>query len=131
MKLTAYSRNRILETFKRWEVPKEFAEPMYNYLVHGFNPGGCFTSILANDFHGAIIKSHPSNTIEALKALTGWVYDTLPRDARGNYRAVDEWCYLKDIERRLILERKELIYTEQDELVMSLQSKPTVEPVLY
>ena len=131
MKLTAYSRNRILETFRRWEVPREFAEPMYNYLVHGFNPGSCFTAVLANDFHGAILSSHPGNTIQALKALTGWIYDTLPRDARGNYKAVDEWCYLKDVERRLILERKELIYNEEEEVMMTLQSKPTVEPVLF
>jgi hypothetical protein len=131
MKLTPYSRNKILESFKRWDVPKDFADPMYNYLVHGFNPGSCFTAVLANDFHGAILSSHPGNTIEALKALTGWVYDTLPRDARGNYKAVDEWCYLKDIERRLILERKELIYNEEEEVIMTLQSKPTVEPVLF
>jgi hypothetical protein len=104
---------------------------MYNYLVHGFNPGSCFTAVLANDFHGAILSSHPGNTIQALKALTGWIYDTLPRDARGNYKAVDEWCYLKDIERRLILERKELIYNEEEEVMMTLQSKPTVEPVLF
>ena len=131
MKLTAYSRNRILETFDHWKVPKEFAETMYNYLVHGFNPGGCFTSILANDFYGAISRSHPNNTVESLKALTGWIYDTVPRLARGNYKAVDEWCYLKDAERRLILEQKQLIYTEEQEVIMALQSKPTVEPVLF
>lgn len=131
MKLTAYSRNRILETFSHWHVPKEFADPMYNYLVHGFNPGGCFTSVLANDFHGAIVRSHPGNTIEALKALTGWIYDTLPYDARGNYKAVDDWCYLKDEQRRSILEQKELIYTEEQEVMMVLQSKHTIEPILF
>jgi len=131
MKLTVYSRNRILETFKHWEVPKEFAEPMYNYLVHGFNPGSCFTSVLANDFHGAILRSHPSNTVESLKALTGWIYDTVPRDARGNYKAVDDWCYLKDAERRSILERKKLVHTEQEEIMLTLKEVPTQEPILY
>jgi hypothetical protein len=131
MKLTVYSRNRVFETFKRWEVPKEVAEPMYNYLVHGFNPGSCFTAVLANDFHGAISRSHPHNTVESLKALTGWIYDTVPRLARGNYKAVDEWCYLKDAERRLILERKKLIHTEQEEIMLTLKEVPTHEPVLY
>jgi hypothetical protein len=131
MKLTVYSRNRILKTFEHWHVPRDYADPMYNYLVHGFNPGSCFTAVLANDFYGAISKSHPSNTVESLKALTGWIYDTVPRDARGNYKAVDEWCYLKDAERRLILERKELIHTEQEEIMLTLKEVPTQEPILY
>lgn len=131
MKLTAYSHNRLLETFTYWHVPRSYADPMVNYLVHGFNPGSCFTAILANDFHGAISRSHPNNTVESLKALTGWIYDTVPRLARGNYKAVDEWCYLKDAERRVFLEQKKLIYTEEQEIIMALKSKPTVEPVLF
>ena len=50
MKLTKYSHNRLYETFAKWQVPKDFAEPMANYLVYGYSPGGCFTSVLANDF---------------------------------------------------------------------------------
>jgi hypothetical protein len=71
MNLTPYSRNRILETFKTWRVDKEFADPMYNYLVLGFSPGSCFTSVLANDFLSAVSRSHPGNTIEAFKHLAG------------------------------------------------------------
>jgi hypothetical protein len=49
MNLTAHSRNRILKTFELWRVPKDFADPMYNYLVHGYEPGSFFTAVLAND----------------------------------------------------------------------------------
>jgi hypothetical protein len=131
MQLTAYSRNRVLETFKRWDVPKDYADPMYNYLVYGYNPGSCFTSILANDFAGAIQRSHPSNTIESLKALSGWMLDTIPREAYGSYQAVDDWCYLKEDGRRTILEQHELIYTAKQETWMAIKAPPTHEPVLY
>ena len=131
MEITSFSRNNIYRTFKSWDVPREFAEPMYNYLVHGFSPGGCFTSVLANDFHGAISRSHPANTIEAFKALGGWVLDTVPEEARGSYKNVEVWCNSSDNIRRTILIRQSLIYTEEEELMLVLKNSPLSEPVLY
>ena len=131
MKLTNYSRNRLLDTFHKWNVPKDYADPMYNYLVHGYSPGGFFTSVLANDFHGAIARSHPANTIEALKHLGGWIMDCAPRECHGSYKAVSNWCYLQSFSRRKILEESGLIYTEEREVWMSLEGKSTVEPMLY
>jgi hypothetical protein len=120
-----------METFKLWEVPKDFADPMYNYLVHGYNPGSCFTSVLANDFAGAIARSHPANTIEAFKALTGWINDTMPAEAFGSYKEVSDWCYLKGNARREILEGLNLVYAVEDEIMLVLQGERTHEPVLY
>jgi len=131
MKLTQYSRNRILKTFEHWHVPKEFADPMYNYLVHGFNPGSCFTAVLANDFRRAIGASHPGNTVEAFKALSGWIGECMPAEAKGSYNNVDVWCSLPAYVRRDILEDYELIYAEKQEVIMALQSMPTYEPQLY
>ena len=131
MKLTPYSRNKILESFKRWDVPKDFADPMYNYLVHGFSPGSCFTAVLANDFHRAISSSHPANTVNAFKALSGWISECMPPETKGSYNNVDVWCSLPADVRRTILEDYNLVYTEQQEIMMALQSQPTTEPVLY
>ena len=131
MKLTPYSRNKILETFKRWDVPKDFADPMYNYLVHGFSPGGCFTAVLANDFHRAIGSSHPSNTVNAFKSLSGWIGEYMPPEAKGSYNNVEVWCSLPADVRRDILEDYELIYTEQQEIMMALQGQSAAKPVLY
>ena len=131
MKLTNYSHNLLLETFAKWNVPKDFADPMYNYLVHGYSPGSFFTSVLANDFHGAIARSHPGNTIEALKHLGGWITDCAPREAKGSYNNVEVWCSLPADIRRSILEDYELIYTEHQEVMMALQGTVTVEPNLY
>lgn len=131
MKLTDYSRNRILETFSKWSVPRDFADPMYNYLVHGFEPGSCFTAVLANDFAGAIRSSHPANTVEAFKSLAGWIHDCVPINARGSYPAVQHWVSLEDEDRRLILENHQLIYTCKQEVLKILKEEPTHEPMLY
>jgi hypothetical protein len=131
MNITVYSRNRLYETFTKWDVPRDFADPMANYLVYGYEPGGFFTSVLANDFFAAISRSHPSNTVEALKCLVGWINDCMPPEAFGSYQAVSNWCYMKPEHRRSILERYELIYTEQEEIMLTLRSESTTEPVLY
>ena len=131
MKLSEHSRNRVMETFKNWDVPKDFADPFYNYLVHGYSPGSCFTSVLANDFAGAIGSSHPANTVEAFKALASWIHDSAPTEAYGSYEAVTEWTKLDTAERRAILERDHLVFTKEDEMMLVLQGERTVEPVLY
>jgi hypothetical protein len=131
MNLSDHSKNRIMKTFSKWHVPKEFADPMYSYLIHGYNPGSCFTSVLANDFVGAIARSHPGNTIGAFKALAGWMRDTMPCEAYGSYKAVDDWCYLKEDARRVILEEHELIYTAKEELFMTIKEPSPREIELF
>ena len=131
MKLTNYSCNLLMATFAKWDVPKDFSDSMYNYLVHGYSPGGFFTSVLANDFHSAIARSHPVNTVNSLKSLGGWILDCVPREAHGSYNNVEVWCSLPADVRRTILEDCELIYTEQQEIMMALQGQNTQEPVLY
>jgi hypothetical protein len=131
MDVGPHSRKRIFETFAEWEVPKEYADPMYNYLVYGFTPGGFFTSVLANDWHLAIMRSHPSNTIQALKAVTGWMHDRLPKQAVGSYEAVEAWCRMEDAERTEILLEHRLILSPKREVWLTLKGSPTIEPVLW
>lgn len=131
MKLSYHSKNKLLQTFADWNVPKDFADPMYNYLVHGWSPGSCFSSVLANDFAGAISSSHPSNTIEALKALVGWIRDTMPIEAYGNHEKVAMWVKLIPEQRRDILEKNNLIFTIKEEVVKILKDEPSTEPYLY
>jgi hypothetical protein len=131
MKITVYSNNRLRETCARWGVARDFADPMLNYLVYGYEPGSCFTAVLANDFFRALGSSHPSNTVEAFKALAGWIQDTMPREAFGSYENVKHWIQLDETSRRAILERHELIYTEQEEIMKTLRNDRSVESVLY
>jgi hypothetical protein len=127
MNITVYSRNRLYETFSNWGVPRDFADPMANYLVYGYQPGSFFTYVLANNFTKAILSSHPGNTIETLKNLAGWMRDTLPEEAWGSYDKVDAWCDMPWAMRRSILEKQGLVYTEKEEVWMALKD----ESVLY
>ena len=131
MNITYHSHNKIMQTFAHWRVPRDFADPMYNYLVFGWTPGGCFTSVLANDFASAIARSHPSNTVEAFKALVGWIRDTMPKEAYGSYEAVAKWTELNAEQRRAILEKHNLVFTSKEEVVKILKDEPSFEPVLY
>lgn len=128
MKLTEYSHNRLLETMVQWDVPKDYKDALYNYVVYGYEPGGCFTSVLANDFYMAIQRSHPMNTIQAFKSIAGWINEVVPREARGSYDAVEHWCNLDSKSRRSILEKNRVIFTEKDETWMALKGTPTREP---
>jgi Txe/YoeB family toxin of Txe-Axe toxin-antitoxin module len=131
MNLTKYSKNKMFKTFARWGVPKEFVEPFYNYLVWGFRPGSCFEAILANDFAKAISRSHPSNTIEAYKALVGWIDSTVPKVARGSHKQILIWSSIDEEQRRSILEEHRLIYTSKEEVMLILKDERIVEPHLY
>ncbi len=132
MKLTPHSQNRLLSTFALHEVPKEYADPLYNYLVHGFQPGSFWEAVLANDFMAAIGSSHPSNTVGALKRVVTWLNDTLEHGvAWGTPDAVQHWLKMTPENRRQVLETNHLVYTEYDEVILILKDTPTVEPILW
>jgi len=131
MDITVYSRNRLYNTFSNWDVPREFADTMANYLIYGYQPGSCFTAVLSNDFMGAMRSSHPANSIEAFKNLAGWINECCPKEAYGSYEKVDAWCDITSAMRRPILEKRRLVFTEKEEVWMSLKGEQTVESVLY
>jgi hypothetical protein len=128
MKLSDHSRNRLLHSFDLWDVPQEYSQHVYDYLVNGFDPGGFYTAVLANDFMSAVIRSHPGNQIDALKGLAGWIYNTMPNTAWGSYDRVRTWLKMTDEDRRVVLEQAELIYTTKDEMWLVLKNEHTSNP---
>jgi hypothetical protein len=123
MNLTKYSNRRLSKSMNNWAVPDEWKQVLYNYLVHGFEPGGFFTSLLANDALGAISRSHPANDIQSLKSLASWIVNSAPREAWGSYEKVDAWLKLPVTTRRAILEQHALVYTEREEILCALTQK--------
>jgi hypothetical protein len=120
VKLTQYSVKRIQESAAVWQVDVEYRDALINYLVHGFQPGSFWSAVLANDFKRAIQSSHPANTIPALKAATGWIWDSFPAVSRGSPAAVNAWLAMTELERRSHLELCGLIHTEKEEVEMVL-----------
>lgn len=131
MELTKYSRNRFLDSMVHWNIPKDYVDPLYNYLVYGLNPGGFFTSVLANDFMMAMSRSHPANTVEALKTVSGWIRSACPEEAWGNYDRVRDWQKMDVNQRRACLVDCDLVYTEQQEIMLALKNERTVEPMFF
>jgi len=123
MELALCSRNRMMDSFYDWEVPSEFADPIYCYLVHGWKPGSFFTAVLANDFVHAMGCSHPGNSFNALKSLANWIVNAMPKQAWGSYNAVNNWCdSTTDSQRREILERHCLIFSTKEEVWFILKN---------
>jgi hypothetical protein len=120
MKLTKFSEKRIHSSAEKWSVDQDFYIPIFNYLVYGFSPGGFFTSVLANDFLGAMPRCHNFNTVAALKAVAGWIRDDLPPISYGSYDRVDKWLSMPEAERRKHLEDTGLIFTEKEEVTKYL-----------
>ena len=129
MNVTKYSRNRFMELLNQWEVPREYAETMFDYFVNGFTPGGFFTAVLANDFAGAMASSHPANSIQGLKSLVGWLRSTMTYGKTyGDYNTVKNWLAMSESERRAVLVEHRLLYSEQEEIMLALKNERTVEP---
>lgn len=128
MKLSEHSRNRLLNSFSRWEVPQEYCQPVRDYLVNGWDPGSFYTAVLANDFMSAVIRCHPSGRIAELRGLAGWILNVMPAAAWGSYDQVRTWLNMSDEDRRTVLEQAQLIYTTQDEMWLVLKNEETVNP---
>ena len=127
--LSEYSKHKFNQSMAHWHVDRDFGEPMYNYLIYGFSPGSFFTAVLANDFMSAVARSHPGNTMTALKKLTGWIRDCMPKECWGNYHNIEEWTKLTWDERRPILEAHNLIYSEKQETWLAIKGEPTFDPM--
>lgn len=130
MKLAPHSKNRIMESAREWSVSQEYFDPVFNYLVHGFAPGSFYTSLLANDFFGAMQHSHSGNSIPELKHLTSWIVSSIPFEAFGSYQKVTDWLRLTDDQRRALLVQRGLVYTLEEEVMLALKGTRTHEPML-
>ena len=130
MTLTKFSRDRMMLSASRWQVPRDYFDPLYNHLVHAYPPGSFWTAVLSNDFIRAVQSSHPGNTMEALKHTMGWIQDAFPEQSYGSAYRVQTWQDLTGHERRTILESVGLIYSEEQEVMMALKGTKTYEPFL-
>jgi hypothetical protein len=131
MTVSRLNRDRVMLTASRWTVAREYFDPLYNYLVYGYEPGSFWTSVLANDFMTAVQHSHPSNDIPALKHAVGWIRDTFPQGSYGDYRSVKYWANMDPLERRLTLEHHRILLTEQQEVIAILKGQRSEESYLY
>ena len=70
-------------------------QSLENYLIHGFEPGGFLTSVLANDLYLAVGRADHWNK-DNLPRIVNEIQYNVPVDAYGSYAAVKEWCFDAD-----------------------------------
>ena len=97
-----------------WAVPAQWAEVLFNYLVHGFPPGGFFTSWLANDMMDAMCHVHPGARVDDIKYTTKWIINEAPEQCHGSYEKVGAWLALSNDERRKICEDRKILNSMWD-----------------
>lgn len=124
MKLTKYSADKLMNSLATHNVPKDWSESIYNYLVHGFQPGSFLTHLLSNDAMGMIGSSHPMNKIDTMKCLVQWLSRCPVGVFHGSRKAVESWMKKSPKQRRKFLETHRIIYTEQEEIMLVLKEEP-------
>lgn len=128
-KYSRYSKSKLMQSFAYHEVPKEWADNLSGYLLEGFPPGSFFTFLLSNNAMGMVATSHPNNTIVALKKVVTWLNSqTYPGTFHGSPGAVKSWLAMSQKKRRANLEKMNLVYTEEAEILMILKDAPVLEP---
>lgn len=85
-------------------------EGLENYLMHGFEPGGFLTAVIANDLRLAISRADHWNK-DRLPAIVNEVVYKMPAISIGSYSAVTDWCRDKDGRRSTYALQKEKEYT--------------------
>lgn len=132
MDFSRYSKVRIMKSAVEWEVSKEYFDPIYNYMVHGFQPGSFFSALLANDLFRAMASSHPANSVNELKKLTAWIRSTMGYGIFwGSEEVVQNWLKMTTEQRREKLELLNLVIPEKEEVIMILKGEPCVEPHMW
>lgn len=103
-----------MDTFAIYEVPGEIREAFWHYFMYGWEPGGFGMAVLQNDFAGAVMRAHPSISVEHLRGIALWFYNVRLPDAYGSEEKVRAWIALTDEERKEIMESLKLCPTVFD-----------------
>ena len=72
-------------------VPDHTRESLELYLIHGYNPGGFLSSVLAGDFFRAVGIADTANR-QMLWVIGQWIVNEAPHGSWGSYDAIDRWC---------------------------------------
>lgn len=98
-KLLNLSQARLTETSK---------ESLYNYFVHGLEPGSFMTCVLSNDLIGAAGRADFLN-IDLLGEYAKWLVNHAPYQSYGSSEAVKGWLnkneYFQQFQKELVAER--------------------------
>ena len=77
-------------------------EAIFNYLLHGYEPGGFLVAVLVNDLYAAACKADFVN-VEHLGYVAKFVVQALPTMCYGSAERVRNWSTMDQEERERVL----------------------------
>jgi hypothetical protein len=83
--------------FDQHQIPEHTREPLVNFLMKGWEPGGFVTSMLAMDMERAVYAADFVNGPNIQK-IARWIIEYCPNGSWGSYDQVEAW--IKDINGR-------------------------------
>jgi hypothetical protein len=85
------------------EVPTDFREALWMYMVYGIEPGSFGMAVLKNNFCDAVCGAHRMLTADTFRDLAGWLVNYAPCQSWGDKERIEFWTNLTDVERRDIM----------------------------
>ena len=76
-------------------IPEHIRDSFERYLMHGLEPGGFVTAVLANDLFLAVSRADAIN-VTKIPHIALWVYHNMPAGSIGSYDIVRDW--IKDVD---------------------------------
>ena len=97
-----------LLNFDNYRLTEQSKESLYNYFVHGLEPGGFMTSVLCNDLYGAAGRADFVN-IDLLGEYAKWLVNHAPYQSYGSPELVKGWLnkneFYQQFQKELVAER--------------------------
>lgn len=96
-KKRAMTKNKLIDfdlhedRFSMMPFSEDFKGSMERYLLHGFQPGGFATAMLACDMERALYNADVHNR-KVFWAIAMWIRERAPAGSWGSYNAVEAWC---------------------------------------
>ena len=92
------------------EIPAHTQETLTHYLLHGFEPGGFVSAMLACDYERALYNADTGNR-QMFWAIAMWIREQAPAGSWGSHEIITAWCqdqnglrtaYRTEVEKRAI-----------------------------
>ena len=83
------SKSQLLD-FIGYRMTDQSRESLYNYFVHGLEPGGFMTAVLSNDLYSACARADFTN-INLIQQYALWIVNHAPHGSYGDRDTVQGW----------------------------------------
>ena len=91
-------------------LPPHTAEALTNYLIHGYEPGGFLSAMLAGDLFRAASNADVVNR-NVMYEIARCIQFEFPDGSWGSYEKIKEWCANKDSKRTKFKDLVEKAYS--------------------